>query len=337
MKAAVGFRSLIQNEEETMTPITRRDAITGISALTLAAATVTSGARPSLAAARTGKVAVSGGNVTYWIMGEGRGVPLLMIHGGPGGTHDYMMPLAALGKDRPLVFWDQLDCGESDHPHNPANWTIERYVSEIDSLRDALGLTELHLFGSSYGGLFAAEYSARQPKGLKSCIMAGPSISFPQEIEDKTYLVKLLPEDAANAILKNEAADNIRQNETYERAVQVWMQRHLCRAHPWPADLQATFKVYNMDLNNAMIGPYLTRVAGSVGTYDGSSKLAKINVPTLLTYGEFDMLLSGTMCNFHHMIAGSQLYRTKDGSHLPWLEFPEDYNKTVAGFLAPLS
>jgi proline iminopeptidase len=318
-----------------MGSITRRNTIMGIGAATLAAATL-SPARQSSAAARTGKVAVSGGNVTYWIVGEGRGVPILMVHGGPGGTHDYMMPLAALGKDRPVVFWDQLDCGESDHPHKSGNWTIERYVSEIDSVRDALGLTELHLLGSSYGGLFAAEYAARRPKGLKSCILAGPSISFPQEIEDQTYLVKLLPEDAANAILKNEAADTIRQNETYDRAMQVFLHRHMCRANPWPADLQATFKVYNSDVANAMTGSYRTRVAGSVGTYDGSSKLGEINVPTLLTYGEFDLLLGGTMCGYQHMIAGSHLYRTKDGSHLPWLEFAEDYNNAVAAFLVPL-
>jgi proline iminopeptidase len=91
-----------------------------------------------------------------------------------------MTPLAALGKDRPVVFWDQLDCGESDHPHNPANWTIERYVSEIDALRSGLGLTELHILGSSYGGLLAAEYASRRPKGLNSCILAGPVINGPQ-------------------------------------------------------------------------------------------------------------------------------------------------------------
>src|SRR5215467_8058134 len=234
-----------------------------------------------------------------------------------------MMPLAALGKDRPVVFWDQLDCGESDHPHKPDNWTVERYVSEIDSVRDALGLTELHLFGSSYGGLFAAEYAARRPKGLKSCILAGPTINWPQYIEDRTYLVKLLPEDAANAILKNEAADTISENEAYGRAMQVFWHRHMCRANPWPADLQATFKAYNADVSRAMTGPYQTRVAGSYGAYDGSSKLGQINVPTLLTYGEFDLVLGGSMYGYQHMIAGSRLYRTKDGSHLPWFEFAE--------------
>jgi proline iminopeptidase len=315
--------------------ITRREVITGIGVLTLAAATL-SHARQSAAGARTGKVAVSGGNVTYWVVGEGRGAPILMVHGGPGGTHDYMMPLAALGKDRPVVFWDQLDCGESDHPHKPDNWTLERYISEIDSVRDALGLSELHLFGSSYGGLFAAEYAARRPKGLKSCILAGPTIDWPQYIEDRTYLVKLLPEDAANAILKNEAADTTSENEAYGQAMQVFRHRHICRANPWPADLQATLKTFNADVSRAMIGPYQTRVAGSYGAYDGSSKLGQINVPTLLTYGEFDLVLGGSMCGYQHMIADSRLYRTKDGSHLPWLEFAEDYNRAVAAFLAPL-
>jgi len=201
----------------------------------------------------------------------------------------------------------------------------------------ALGFSELHLFGSSYGGVFAAEYAARHPKGLKSRILAAPCINWPQWIEDTTYLVKLLPEDSANAILKNEAADTINQNENYDRAAQVLLLRHMCRANPWPADLQATFKAYNRDVRHAMVGPYYTRATGSYGAYDGSSKLGQINVPTLLTYGEFDLVLSGSMCAYQRMIADSRLYRTKDGSHLPWFEFPEDYNRAVAAFLAPLS
>jgi len=87
-----------------------------------------------------------------------------MVPGGPGGAHDYMMPLAALGKDRPVVFWDSSTAASTHRPHKPDNRTLERYVWEIDSARDALGLSELHLFGSAYGGLFAAEYAARRPK-----------------------------------------------------------------------------------------------------------------------------------------------------------------------------
>jgi proline iminopeptidase len=312
--------------------MTRRNAVAGVGALALAAP----GTRLAAAPARTGKVAVSGGSVTYWIMGDGRGVPILMVHGGPGGSHLHLTPLAALGKDRPVVFWDQLDCGESDHPHNPANWTIDRYVSEIDSLRDALGLAELHILGSSYGGLFAAEYAARAPKGLKSCILAGPEINNPQWFEDCTYLVKLLPEDVAGVILKNEAAGTIEHNEAYDQASNMLLHRHMCRADPWPADFQKAFDTWNLDVEIAMVGPYWTRPGGAFGAYDGTPKLARIKVPSLLTYGQFDFALGGQMCGYHQMINGSTLYQTKDGSHQPWFEFAEDYNRRVTDFLAPL-
>jgi proline-specific peptidase len=176
----------------TITPITRRDAVRGMGALTLAATLAIPSAKAAAAVGQgTGRVSIPGGDLAYWIVGEGRGIPLLMVHGGPGGNHLYMKPLASLGSDRPIIFYDQLDCGESDHPNNPANWTVERFVSEIDPIRDALGLSELHILGSSYGGLFAAEYAARQPKGLRGCILAGPVVNTPRSFEDQTTLVKL--------------------------------------------------------------------------------------------------------------------------------------------------
>jgi proline-specific peptidase len=214
---------------------------------------------------------------------------------------------------------------------------LSRYVSEIDSIRDALGLTELHILGSSYGGLFAAEYAAGRPKGLKSCILAGPEINNPQWLEDVTYLVKLLPENDATVILKNEEAGTIEKNEAYDQAVGVLLHRHMCRAKPWPADFQKAFDTLNMNVWNAMLGPYWTRVGGTFGAYDATPKLSRIGVPTLLTYGEFDFVLGGTMCGYQRAIPGSTLYRTAGGSHQPWFEFADYYNKAVAEFLAPLS
>jgi proline iminopeptidase len=313
----------------------RRDVVGGFAALSLTAATMLPNRKSAAEVPpRTGRVAVPGGNVTYWVVGEGRGVPILMVHGGPGGSHDYMLPLAPLGADRPVIFWDQLDCGESDHPNKQSNWTIDRFVAEIDPIRDALGLSETHIFGSSYGGLFAAEYAARQPKGLKSCILAGPCINMRQFQEDRKTLVKLLPREDAKAILDSEVAGNITNNLEYDKAIGVFLHRHMCRVDPWPDDLTTTFAKYNSALSSTMAGPYWTRVSGTFGSYDATSKLSKIDVPTFLPYGEFDFTSSGSIADFARELPKATRYRVADGSHLPWFESPGDYNHTVATFLS---
>src|SRR5690348_6522190 len=114
--------------------------------------------------------------VWYRIVGGGashENVPLLALHGGPGIPHDYIENLADLASDtRRVVFYDQLGCGRSDQPNNPAMWTIERSVREIGTVRRALKLDQVHLWGQSFGGLFALEYALSQPPGLVSLILA---------------------------------------------------------------------------------------------------------------------------------------------------------------------
>lgn len=96
-----------------------------------------------------GRVPVPGGNVWYRSVGEG-GVPLLCLHGGPGAPSDYLKPLEGLADRRRVVFYDQLGCGNSDIPDDRSLWTVERFMDELDAVRDALGLDRVHLFGSSW-------------------------------------------------------------------------------------------------------------------------------------------------------------------------------------------
>ncbi|HKF36013.1 MAG TPA: alpha/beta fold hydrolase, partial [Ktedonobacteraceae bacterium] len=114
--------------------------------------------------------------VWYQIVGGGADheqIPLLTLHGGPGVPHDYITDMAALASDtRRVIFYDQLGCGRSDQPNDPSLWTIERAVEEIGIVRRALGLEQVHLWGQSFGGLFAIEYALTQPQGLVSLILA---------------------------------------------------------------------------------------------------------------------------------------------------------------------
>ena len=108
----------------------------------------------------------NGHKVWTKIVGDGSGIPLLLLHGGPGAGHDYLEPLAALGDERPVIFYDQLGCGKSDIPDNSALWTIERFADEVDEVREQLGIDRCHLLGQSWGGWLGLEYVLRIPPGL---------------------------------------------------------------------------------------------------------------------------------------------------------------------------
>src|SRR5262245_51589154 len=105
--------------------------------------------------AHEGYVPVTGGRVWYQIVGSGAAIPLLVLHGGPGVPHDYLEPLAALADERPVIFYDQLGCGKSERPDDVSLWRIERFAEEVGQVRQALGLSQVHLLGHSIGTMVA--------------------------------------------------------------------------------------------------------------------------------------------------------------------------------------
>ena len=137
--------------------------------------------------------------VWYRIVGGGADqehIPLLTLHGGPGIPHDYISDMEALASDtRRVIFYDQLGCGRSDQPDDTSLWTIERSVEEIGIVRRRLGLEKVHLWGQSFGGLFALEYALHQPNGLVSLILASSTSSIPLWITEANRLREALPQE----------------------------------------------------------------------------------------------------------------------------------------------
>lgn len=144
-----------------MTGLTRRSAL----ALTAAMALGGRGFAQDIgvpAADQELRVPVRGGEIYVRVNGnlDGPRSPLVLVHGGPGGACWQMFPALPLAADRAIVIYDQLDSGRSGAPNDPANWTIDRYASELEAIRQTLGLTTFHLLGHSWGGMIAARYAA---------------------------------------------------------------------------------------------------------------------------------------------------------------------------------
>src|SRR5215472_12839710 len=128
----------------------------------------------------------------YHIVGNGEEpgkLPLLVLHGGPGASHDYLEPLEAMASTgRRVIFYDQLGGGNSDHPHDPLLWTVGLFVEELGVVRRSLGLDRLHILGQSWGGMLGMEYALTQPQGLASLIAVSSPASMKRWVEEANRL-----------------------------------------------------------------------------------------------------------------------------------------------------
>src|SRR5687768_11660299 len=158
-----------------------------------------------------GTVDVGGHQIWYQIVGDPsapRGkLPVLTLHGGPGVPHDYLTDLARFAEHgRPVVFYDQLGCGRSDHPADETLWVMGTFVDELATIRRSLGLDRVHLLGHSWGGWLALEYALSQPDGVASLVLASTCASIPAFASASRRLKQQLPLDVQRVIDHHEAA-----------------------------------------------------------------------------------------------------------------------------------
>jgi L-proline amide hydrolase len=239
------------------------------------------------------------------------------LHGGPGGTHLPLEGLSVLSQQgRRVVFYDQLESGDSSRPDDPSLWTVETFVAQLESVRAALGLDELHLFGSSWGGMLALEYALRRPAGLKSLILNSTPTSAPRWAEETLRLHADLPP----------ALDEKQAEEEFKR-------RHIIRLDPEPEVLARARAKFGMQVYETMWGPNEFTVTGTLKDWDLIGRLGEIDVPTLITSGRYDECTPKLVEPLHQGILGSEWVLFEESAHMAYLEEPERYLRVVGGFL----
>ena len=237
-------------------------------------------------------VPVRGGRIFVRTNGDLAGArpPVLFVHGGPGGSHVAFLPALALAPERGVILYDQLDSGFSDRPEDPINWTVERFVAEVDAIRAALNLRELHLVGHSWGSTVALEYAARAPGGLRSVTLGSPLISTKSWERSTTAQLAKLPANVQRIINAHEAAGTTDSPE-YAKAMEVFYARFASRegAPSYLGDyarargLKPGGKIYG-----GMWGPGEIRATGVLKTYDGEPLLPRVAAPALVVAGDRD-------------------------------------------------
>lgn len=281
-----------------------------------------------------GYIAVTGGKVWYRIAGADKpGIPLLLVHGGPGAPHDYLDTLATPGMNRPVVFYDQLGCGNSDKPSDTALWNVARFVEELDQVRTALKLSKVHILGQSWGAMLAVEYILRKnPQGILSLTLSGPLISSPLWIADQKAWLLQCPQSIQDTINKYEALGEF-SSQSYQDAMNYYYNLHLCRLTPWPACLNRTFEKMGKEVYSYMWGPSEFTCTGTLKNADLTSRLGQLHVPTLFTCGEFDEAPYQTINYFHSLVPGSEICVFPEASHSHHLEKPVLFVSVLSGFL----
>lgn len=265
------------------------------------------------------RVPVRGGRVYVRVNGDlaAAAAPVLFIHGGPGSGHGYFLPTLQLADRRAVILYDQLDAGLSDRPGDPANWTVERFVSEVDAIRAALGLTRLHVVGHSWGSTIALEYGARRPAGLRSLTLGSPLISTRSWEASTRAQLATLPREVRTVIETHERAGTTR-DVAYVAAMEVFYARFL-RRYPAPSYVTAYRSRPGLASNpvvyEAMWGPGEISATGTLRDYDGEPLLPSIAAPTLVVCGEYDEMTPAAAAPLAARIPDARLVAIPDAGH----------------------
>lgn len=317
------------------TGCTRRGVMAGGGLMVAALAGRTSPAWTADLAVAEGLARVPGGNIYWRRFGSGGGTPLLLLHGGPGAAHNYLLSMKALAGERPVIFYDQLGCGRADAPADEALYTIQRSVDEVDAVRAALKLDRVILFGHSWGTLQAIEYLCQgRGAGVEKLILAGALASVPQVVAGLTRLIDSMPGGFAGTLRRLEAAGKTATPE-YAALTQLFYDRFVLRTPPSP-DALASFEALSKSIAYRVLnGPNEFTITGRIRHWDRRGSLGAITQKTLITTGEFDEITLDCHETIRDGIAGPARMVVMPGcSHMTMVEQPAAYNALVSDFLA---
>jgi proline iminopeptidase len=292
------------------------------------------GAQGTRRAPGEGFVDVPGGPVWYRVVGTGSGVPLLILHGGPGGQSCRLSPLTALGDQRPVVLFDQLGSGRSGRPTNPDLWRLDRFVDELDAVRRRLGLKRVHLLGHSWGAALAVQYVlTKGGRGVESLILSGPLLSTRDWIDDANVLRRRLPQAVQDVLKRHEDAGTTDSPE-YQQATEVFYREFLSRRRPAPVIPECEGSTPNTLIYETMWGPTEFHATGNLKSFDVTGRLGELRMPVLRIVGRYDEARPETAARYQKLIPGSQLRVIEDAAHATIVDQPERYLQVVREFLS---
>ncbi len=289
-------------------------------------------------------VSTPAGEYQVWVKRTGNNprLRLLLLHGGPGSTHEYLEACDSYlpGAGVEYYYYDQLGSGWSDHPDEPSLWEVDRFVGEVEQVRRALGLDagNFVLYGQSWGGILAIEYALRYQQHLRGLVISNMMASVPAYNAYAEQVLMPRMDQAALAEIKALEASGDTDNPRYmELLVEQHYVHHVLRMPPadWPDPVQRGFAHINPAIYVSMQGPSELGISSDAKLYhwDRTGDLPSIEVPTLVIGAAHD-----TMDPAHLEMMAGRLPRGRylhcpDGSHLAMYDDQQTYFAGLIDFL----
>jgi len=273
-------------------------------------------------------------------IGNNPRIKVLLLHGGPGATHEYMeafdsyFPKAGIE----YFYYDQLGSAFSDQPKEPSLWELPRFVEEVEQVRQALGLTRDNFFlvGQSWGGMLAAEYALKYQQNLKGLVISNMMMSIPAYNEyAKNVLMPQMDQQVLAEVKRLEAANDYKNPRYMELLIPNFYTQHLLRMPPaqWPDPVNRAFAHLNEDIYVPMQGPSEMGASGKLVTWDRTADLPKISVPTLTIGAKYDTMDPAHMEMIAKKVQKGRYLYCPNGSHLAMYDDQKTYFNGLVQFI----
>ncbi|KAF5378250.1 hypothetical protein D9757_009143 [Collybiopsis confluens] len=249
--------------------------------------------------------------------------PLVVLHGGPGIAHNYMVPVGDLAgqSSTAVIMYDQIGCGRSTHLQSkPVDfWTIDLFIAELENLLLHFSIvSSFDLLGHSWGATLAAEFVVRrQPSGLRRLILANCLASAKARNIAVATRRKQLSEDIQETLRAHEQAGTVMAPE-YKRAMQIYRANFSCRIQPFPDDVAFSFD--QIDIDSTVIKAMRKGPTGLEDKWDITESIHLIRIPTLLINSEYDFMMDEVCAPYFERIEKIKWVKFANSSHMPHID-----------------
>ena len=265
-------------------------------------------------------------------------IKVLLLHGGPAATHQYMECFESFFPKEGIEFYeyDQLGCGNSDKPADTTLWILDRFVEEVEQVRQAIGADKnnFYILGNSWGGILGMQYALKYQDNMKGLLVANMMASCP---EYGRYAHEVLAKQMNPAVLAEiqglEAKGDFNNPKYMELLIPNFYNEHICRLKEWPEPVNRAFSDLNHAIYLQMQGPSEFGIGGNLANWDVKNRLKEIKIPTLMIGAKYDTMDPKAMEEQSKLVQKGRYLYCPNGSHFAMWDDQKVFMEGVIKFI----
>lgn len=280
------------------------------------------------------------GDFKVWVkrIGNNPRIKVLLLHGGPAATHQYMECFESFFPREGIEFYhyDQLGCGNSDKPADTSLWVLDRFVEEVEQVRQAIGADKnnFYILGNSWGGILGMQYALKYQDNMKALIVANMMASCPEYGKyAEEVLAKQMDPKVLEEIKTIEAKGDFSNPRYMELLMPNFYAEHICRLKEWPEPLNRSFADLNPIIYVHMQGPSEFGIGGNLAHWDIKDRLKEIKIPALMIGAKHDTMDPKAMEEQSKLVQKGRYLYCPNGSHLAMWDDQQVFMDGVIKFI----